>query len=143
MTSVEKRFWDKVNTSGECWLWTASVDTKDYGKFYLAPRLQSAHRVSFMLAYGEIPEGLMVLHRCDVPRCVRPIHLFLGTASDNAQDMLHKGRSHQASKETCAQGHSFTEENTYRRPDRPNSRSCRECNRLASLKYYPKRMMPW
>jgi hypothetical protein len=139
MDAMEERFWGKVDTSGKCWLWTASLDGHGYGKFYVAPRVQSAHRVAYMIHHGEIPKGLMVLHRCDTPRCVRPSHLFLGTATDNSHDMMSKGRSHQASKTHCAQGHEFTEKNTYQRPDRPGSRTCRECNRIASLKYYPKR----
>lgn len=55
--------------------------------------MQLAHRVSWILAYGEIPEGKSVLHRCDNPTCVRPSHLFLGTQADNVRDMCNKGRA--------------------------------------------------
>jgi hypothetical protein len=54
------------------------------------PRL--AHRMSWEMHFGPIPEGMLVLHHCDVRRCVRPDHLFLGTARDNTRDMIAKGR---------------------------------------------------
>lgn len=92
------RFWRKVNkeTSSGCWLWTASKRNKGYGAFAytLDDTLyqERAHRFSWMLYCGPIPEGLFVLHRCDTPACVNPEHLFLGTNQDNIKDMLAKGR---------------------------------------------------
>ena len=92
---LTERFWPKVDTSGDCWLWTAAVGSSGYGQ--LSSRLGQAplraHRVSWELAFGEIPEGMSVLHRCDTPRCVRPEHLFLGTKADNAADMSRKRRA--------------------------------------------------
>lgn len=84
-------FWEKVDKSGDCWLWTGATNKKGYGAAWDGKRTQKAHRVSYMLAHGEMPE-LCVLHRCDVPNCVRPDHLFLGTRIDNNHDMVRKGR---------------------------------------------------
>jgi hypothetical protein len=89
---LEERFWMKVNRSGSCWLWTAGTTVFGYGQFFIDGRLEGAHRVSWRLHFGNIPDDLCVLHRCDVPACVNPAHLFLGTKSDNARDSVAKGR---------------------------------------------------
>ena len=92
----DHRFWQKVDKSGDCWLWIGHRNSRDgYGrlsrwKITRTPLL--AHRYSWMLHYGIIPQGLFVLHKCDVPSCVNPEHLFLGTAYDNTHDMISKGR---------------------------------------------------
>jgi hypothetical protein len=80
-----------------CWLWTGSVNSWGYGRLGENRSERQAHRLSFSAFRGEIPIGLNVLHRCDVPSCVNPDHLFLGTLSDNVQDCLLKGR-HRAPK---------------------------------------------
>ena len=87
------RFWSKVNKSGECWTWTASSFKDGYGKFWLRGRNRYANRVSWELAYGVDPGGMMVCHSCDNPPCVRPEHLFLGTQKDNRRDAVAKGRT--------------------------------------------------
>ena len=86
------RFFAKVDKSESCWDWTGSKTTPGYGNFWDGSRHTGAHRFSWKLHFGEIPEGLLVLHRCDRPLCVNPEHLFLGTPRDNALDMLSKGR---------------------------------------------------
>ena len=65
-----------------------------YGAVYHKRKLLSASREAWRLAYGDIPKSLHVLHRCDVRRCIRPIHLFLGTTLDNLRDCSYKGRMH-------------------------------------------------
>jgi len=105
--SVEDRFWAKVNKNGpvpdrypelgSCWLWTAAVTVctngDQRGSFRRTHRrAELAHRVSWELTNGPIPEGMKICHRCDVGLCVRPDHLFLGTQAENIQDMRNKGR---------------------------------------------------
>lgn len=78
---------------GPCWVWTASVNKKGYGQIsQLKAGLRLAHRVSWAVHVGQIPDGLSVLHKCDRPSCVRPDHLFLGTKADNNRDKVAKGR---------------------------------------------------
>lgn len=93
---LEERFWEKVQKTNTCWLWTASqhVSKLPYGEFWddKSKKLKLAHRVSYELAYGPIPDGMKVLHECDNARCVRPDHLFLGTQAENVRDMVAKGR---------------------------------------------------
>lgn len=91
---IHQRFWSKVNKTKTCWFWTAYKAGGGYGRFGVSAKVspQPAHRISWMLAYGEVPDGFCVLHKCDNPSCVRPDHLFLGTLKDNSQDMVRKGR---------------------------------------------------
>lgn len=87
-----ERFWGKIEKTDGCWIWKASLDGKGYGQVNIGGRIKRAHRVSFELIRGEIPSGLSVLHSCDNRKCVRPDHMFLGTALDNVRDMDAKGR---------------------------------------------------
>lgn len=97
--SLAERFWSKVDIQGpeECWLWTASVRHGGYGQILVRGRnkgCSAAHVVSWFLHTGSWPNPeLQVCHTCDVPACVNPAHLWLGTRSDNMQDCLRKGRN--------------------------------------------------
>lgn len=87
-----KGFWTHVDKSGECWLWHGHTSPLGYGRVHWLKRWHQVHRVSYELHHGAIPDGLCVLHSCDVRNCVNPAHLFLGTQIDNIEDMLRKGR---------------------------------------------------
>jgi hypothetical protein len=95
-TDFVPRFWNKVNIGDktECWDWTAFIGWDGYG--YFRPqhicKTQKAHRISYELTFGKIPDKICVLHRCDNRKCVNPNHLFLGTKQDNTSDMRNKGR---------------------------------------------------
>ena len=99
--SPEDRFYDKVDwgscAAGDtCWHWigarTGAISGERYGSFQLGSKIVKAHRASWIIHNGEIPNGLCVLHTCDRPGCVNPDHLFLGSHQDNMKDMTKKGR---------------------------------------------------
>ena len=92
--STADRFWEKVEIRGknECWNWTACTIKNGYGHFGFRGKLYTAHRFSWILTNGQIPEGLCICHHCDNPGCVNPAHLFIGTQKDNIQDAINKNR---------------------------------------------------
>jgi len=94
MKTLLERFEEKYipEPMSGCWLWTSTVDKDGYGKIWGNRKLLLAHRVAYELFKGPIPDGLCVLHTCDVPACVNPDHLWLGTKTDNNADMCAKGR---------------------------------------------------
>lgn len=98
--TVRSRFEKKIITEPNtgCWLWTGWSVPSGYGGFTVGNKSNpnrkhwAAHRLSWILNVGAIPGGLCVLHKCDTPACCNPLHLFLGTFSDNTQDCIKKGR---------------------------------------------------
>lgn len=90
----EDRFWSKVQIGepDDCWWWLAYRDNDGYGKFGFRGKVWGAHRVAWVMTYGEIPKGLYVCHKCDEPSCCNPYHLFITDHAGNMEDMAAKGR---------------------------------------------------
>lgn len=121
--TIADRFWNKVAKGDGCWEWQGALFTNGYGKINVGGypgkrkcyRTSAAHRVSWELHFGVITDGLHVCHRCDNRKCVRPDHLFLGTATDNMRDCAAKGRIctiGPSRKTHCRRGHEYNEANT-------------------------------
>jgi hypothetical protein len=143
---MEERFWEKVRKSDQCWEWIASKTRNGYGFFHRGGRVDRkpirAHRLSWELHNGPIPDGLWVLHKCDNPCCVRPDHLFIGTRSDNMKDCAAKGRIHTVGKSNfthCLRGHEFTAENTRFTP--LGHRLCIECVKIRAKEKWARQVV--
>lgn len=137
---VISRFMAKVDFCGPeshlgtpCWQWTASTDGR-YGVFW-ADRKVKAHRVSYEIHVGPVPEGLMLDHLCRNTRCVNPEHLEPVTRSENARRGLTGLHTviRRALTGTCPHGHPFDQANT--RVNKRGARCCRTCARLATRAY--------
>lgn len=141
---IASPFWTQVHFGPSCWEWMAAKNSKGYGTRWHNGKLHKAHRVAWSEEHGAIPVGMMVLHRCDNPSCVRLEHLFLGTDDDNKADMIAKGRQAKAQKNHrnrvkthCKRGHEFSPENTHM--TKRGTRHCRSCNRERMGKSCPER----
>ena len=128
MTTAEKRFMNFVDaTPSGCWEWSGYRSPDGYGAFQMFGKSWRAHRASHVLFIGEIPEGYFILHSCDNPPCVNPAHLRAGTAKENTQDMVEKGRAGKHIHQKCPKGHVYDKM-------RGNSRACYVCDREALRK---------
>lgn len=93
------RFLSKISKSDTgCWLWKAALKANGYGTFRMQDGMRYAHRVSYEMFKGPVPDRMYVCHSCDVRNCVNPDHLWLGTAAENQQDMAAKGRTKSPAK---------------------------------------------
>jgi hypothetical protein len=93
--TLAERFWRHVlpEPNSGCWLWDGPVDSSGYGRFRLGSSKVRVHRVSYGMHHGRpVPNGMRVLHSCDVPACVNPDHLRLGTDADNVADKVARNR---------------------------------------------------
>jgi hypothetical protein len=132
-------FWDRVKISAknECWLWTGSRRGNkplEYGVAWFHGKAVGAHRVAWILTNGPIPTvegagnlGVFVLHKCDVPLCCNPEHLYLGSHKQNMRDAAVRERSVRF-KKYCRHGHPRSPENLY--VSKQGLRTCRICHRL-------------
>ena len=93
-----EQFYERINKTETCWLWTGTVANNGRGVFKINNKLKQAHRISYEVHFGEIPQGLLVCHKCDNGLCVNPEHLFLGTQQDNINDCVNKNRNAKGSK---------------------------------------------
>lgn len=129
--TLEERFWPKVDRRGpdECWPWLAQRQQRrgNYGRF----RDRMAHRVAYELHYGVAPGELMVCHTCDNPPCVNPAHLWLGSAAENVEDCIRKGRFRRPVRsrpEFCRKcGHKRTDDYSFRHVSGQIIQRCRAC----------------
>ncbi len=88
---VVERFWEKVKKQDGCWEWQSGARGGGYGGFKIDGRAWLAHRVSWIINYGNIPEGLNILHKCNNKNCVNPNHLYVGTQKENVRDAIDAG----------------------------------------------------
>lgn len=122
-----------IKAKSGCWDFLSGIDRCGYRRFSKSNiRSMPAHRASFAIHYGLIPDNVLVCHKCDNPSCVNPEHLFLGTDKDNNQDKINKGRERGPTLENrqkthCKSGHEFTMENTYTRNRPGGGRICKTC----------------
>ena len=116
------RLWEKVDKSGDCWVWTGTRSKgrrQGYGLISAGNRTRHAHRIAYVLANGQIPAGMVIHHRCRNKLCVNPGHLELLSRADNSR--------RDCTTTECIRGHQWTVENT--RIDRRGIRVCRACVR--------------
>ena len=121
----------RLEPASRCWIWIGQKQRQGYGKLYIGShRYMLAHRAAYWAFCGDLPPDLDVLHRCDVPACVNPNHLWLGTQADNNRDMMGKGRAsclrgaaHGRAKLTEEQVRNIRETTAALRPGRTRIRS--------------------
>ena len=108
MKTPQDRFDEKwVEDANGCWIWIGSIHPHGYGLFSpWTGKVMHAHRAAWFLFNGEIEDGVLCCHHCDVRNCVNPEHLFLGSAKDNANDMREKGRENLSRSKQCRPGES-------------------------------------
>jgi hypothetical protein len=93
-----RRFLGKIQKTSGCWIWLGGARGDGYGMFKSDGLEESAHRIAYEHLVGPIPDGFLVMHRCDVRRCVNPDHLLAGTSADNIADKISKGRQARGSR---------------------------------------------
>jgi len=131
-----ERFWQKVNKTSTCWLWTGFIHPSGYGRVMLTGAVRQAHRVAYEFVRGPIPEGLVLDHLCRVRNCVNPDHLEPVMQRINVLRGAGPGAKH-ALVTHCPKGHPYDTKNTY---FAKRGRDCRTChNERVSREYYAKK----
>lgn len=102
MVDMMKSFKARINKTRKCWFWRGGRYSNGYGEAKLNGKQITAHRLSFILHHGEIPEDACVLHKCDMRSCVNPEHLYLGDRKQNSKDMVSRKRSLKGEKQPMA-----------------------------------------
>lgn len=126
---ADERFWEKVDKTATCWLWTATRSGNGYGNFAVTHfQRTSAHRFAYEQAHGPVPEGKDLDHLCRVRACVNPDHLEVVTHRVNSLRGVSPWAD-RARQTHCIHGHPFDEANTYIDPKHPTIRKCRACHR--------------
>jgi len=132
---IKDRLLSKVRIDeNDCWLWQGFRNSHGYGHIKVNKKTCKAHRVSYEVFVAAIPDGLILMHLCDVPACINPAHLIPGTQKENMADAIAKGRM-QGGLTHCIRGHEFNLTNTYWRKDRPNERVCKQCRNIKIAEY--------
>ena len=128
---LESRFWTKVQKSDGCWIWTGAKNTQGYGNFKFDGHVGKAHRYSYQLHRGAIPEGSTLDHLCRVRACVNPNHLEAVSLAINC--------SRRPARVVCLRGHELTPENT---AIYGGKRICRQCVRITQARRRGARVLP-
>lgn len=127
------------NPESGCWEWTGMRGSNGYGLILAGSRSKRvhkmAHRVSYEIFVGPVPDGHVICHKCDNPACVYPPHLFSGTQSDNLRDMKEKNRRTYVRSPFCWRGHSMLGENIYIEP-KTGRQQCRACRTISARQAY-------
>lgn len=132
---MDQKFWAKVDTTGNCWLWTGCLNNMGYGQLTRRSAGESsrhlAHRFAYQELVGVIPEGMVLDHLCKVSACVNPSHLEPVTQAEN----IRRGNACRATKTHCANGHEWADGNVYLFQRRGGiEKQCRTCRNQASRK---------
>ncbi|GAC1368626.1 MAG: hypothetical protein NVS3B25_21360 [Hymenobacter sp.] len=132
---VRQRFFDKADPTpgfgpnGDCWRWTGAITNKGYGNFWNGTKQTPAHRYAWETEHGPMPDHLFACHSCDERGCVNPAHIFAGSAKDNTQDMIAKGRKKTNGYDQrthCLRGHALSGDNL--RKTGNGTRQCKTCS---------------
>ena len=134
------RFWKYVEkpifNNLDCWKWKGYKNIKGYGQIWVKPKLYPAHRISFLMYKGSIPNGMVLDHICRIRNCVNPWHLRVVTVKENVLCGIGKPAILAAMK-ICSKGHPFNGKNLGIDKNR-GQRYCKECRRLRQIEYRKK-----
>ena len=132
----EQRFWYKVEKTNYCWNWKLSLDKDGYGRIKVNRKKIGAHRFSYELIKGEIPEGLQLDHICKNKACVNPDHLEAVTCDENIKRAENQVTTINSRKTHCPKGHPYSGDNLFF--VKSGHRGCKTCHRQKALLYYHK-----